>query len=152
MLARRLLETGNSHRYIPRVLEPVAGRCILYSIDRDSGSLNCHDERGDPTRDPHKTATESPWRGVRRQTHCHADRVKYWVNRVTWREKYIPVISELTMALKQGEIGAGLGTQARHRASHTVADCTGDVEQNGGGTASDASEQRVTRGMGDLLL
>lgn len=61
-------------------------------------------------------------------------------------------MSELTTALNQGEMGVGLGTQARHRASHTVADCTGDVEQNGGGTASDASEQRVTRGMGDLLL
>jgi hypothetical protein len=66
--------------------------------------------------------------------------------------KIISIISELTMTLNQCVMGAGSGTQARHRDSHTVADCTGDVEQNGGGTASDASEQRVTRGMDDLLL
>lgn len=140
MLARRLLETGSFHTYIPRVLELVAGRCILCSIDRDSGSSSYHDELGDPTRDPRKTATESPWRGARRQSHCHAEGVKYRVNKSTWREKYISIISGLTTALNQCEMGAGLGTQARHRYSHPVADYTGDVEQNGGGTASDASE------------
>lgn len=134
------------------MLELVAGRCILCSIDRDFDLSSYHDELGDPTRDPRKTATESPWRGARRQTHCHAEGVKYRDNKSTWREKWLSIISGLTAALNQCVMGAGLGTQARHRDSHTVADCTGDVEQNGGGTASDASERRVTRGMGDLLL
>lgn len=132
-LARQLLETDKFHKYILRVLELVAGHCILYLFDMDSGSSNDHVERGDSMRTPHKTATESPWRGVRRQTHCHAEGVGYRGNKSTWREKCIPIISGLTTALNQCKMGAGLGTQARHQDSHTVADCTGDVEQNGGG-------------------